>query len=69
MLSMFGSTLATSVNAHLQYRVSSPASVHVLQTATSLCCYSFQVEFQKIGQLPTASVILLMVSRIIYSFQ
>ncbi len=36
---------------------------------TSLCCYSFRAEFHKIGQLPTASGVLLMVSRIIYLFQ
>ncbi len=53
MLSIYGSTF---VNAHfLQCRVSSNASARVLQTATSLCCYSFRTEFHKIGQLPTAS--------------
>ncbi len=40
-----------------------------LTIATSLCCYSFRAEFKKIGQLPTASGVLLMVSRIINLFQ
>ncbi len=39
-----------------------------LQIATSLCCYSFRAEFHKIGQLPTASGVLLMVSRIFIYF-
>ncbi len=37
-----------------------------LTITTSLCCYSFRAEFHKIGQLPTASGVLLMESRIIY---
>ncbi len=44
-----------------------------IQIATYNCnlivlCYSFRAKFHKIGQLPTASGVLLMVSRIIYLF-
>ncbi len=34
--------------------------------STSLCCYSFQTEFNKKKWFPTASGVLLLVSRIIY---
>ncbi len=39
-----------------------------LTIASSLCRYSFRAEFHKIGQLPTASCVLLMVSRIIFIY-
>ncbi len=62
------------MNAHfLQCRASSNASVRVLQTATYnhnfMVLLLFRAEFHKIGQLPTASGVLLMVSRITYLFQ
>ncbi len=52
-------------------RVNSRFRVRLLQLTitTSLCCYSFRAEFHKIGQLPTASGVLLIVSRIIYLFK
>ncbi len=70
ILSIFGSTAATFVNTHvLQCRVSSNTSARVLQTAIyNLNFIVLLLISSRISQnwFPTASGVLLLVSRIIY---